>query len=687
MEQSQKDDFQPSTHTKLNPLLTMSKDELLALNGTQYKNLTQLPMNSLQESEKFCVNMVEIIEGHLLKDHRLLASLVNNLDPELKNVILASLKRIYNNNKIKLSIIECLDDPNTESFRQLFVEVYEMVFDTKEVGLLLNYLMNLSYLNRVNPTTVELKDLLFKETLELLSDKQIIEFYGYLVNLNVMPGNKSLLRALQQKLMDSGTELERYVVRTGKLNAKWHHLQDPIITDSEKRKMLHFFSFDLLKLFAFQATKRKDIIDSNLYLDLLVSKFELNCSEIENSVFVIENSEAKISGQVQEILRVVLFHLLTFKGPEQCIKILNYMTKNGLTIKYEMILTMMKNLRQQGYYDEAIVLINHFKLNSLSNGEKFYLVIELFSLMCKKFHNSPKIILGYLVMFRNHEKIITLLNEAGVLGLIYNQTPQEIKSPAILSANVDKQLTGVKFTHRNLAELYQVVFDQVKLQPDTIQTLFTQYLSLMQNQQIGLQMSDEIFTLCLNHLLKASPNDHSLMKLKKSRNNYDIAKDLAIKFYSQKGLVKLKPYPFDLLIYSGLLDHNDYTFASQLIKTKESLKLPFTFNQIYPFIIYCYENKQYDQAKLWYNVLVSHGIKSTNDQAKSVYNIARELQWDVSGFMYRKSIINRNYAKREALMNLSHDKVTFLGINSDDDHHRSSLHDDLIVALQKPVNR
>lgn len=689
MEESDLNSFEATRTGKVNPLFSMSKDELLNLNGRQYNNLIKLSMDQLHEAERFCINLVEIIESHLLVDHRLIASMVNSLDDKLKEVIFSSLKRIYNNNKVKLAVIECLDDPTSERFQQLFLEVYEIIFNTNELDLLLNYLKNLCYLNKINTNPIILNNDLFNRTLDSLLNAKVPEFYCYLLNLNIMPENKALLRSLQRRLMTKGTDLDKYVIRTGKLDAKWHDLQNPVLEDLQKQRMLHFFSFDIIKLFAFQAIKRQDLVDATLYLDLLVTKFERISTEIENSVFVIENSETIISNHVSDILRVVLFHLMTFKGPDQCIKILNYMIKNKLEISFEMILTMMTNLRKQGCYDEAIALINSIKLSSIAKDQKHSLVVEVFQLMCNKFRHSPKIILGYLNMFRYHEDVTKLLNELRLLGMVYEQTPNQIKIPAILAANVDKHLTDVKFTHETLCDIYEVVFDNYRMTPEIVEVLFNQYLNTLKLPsavKFNFKLSDRVLTLCLNHLLKVPPSNLDMI-VTKNRNNYELAKSLAVKFYQHisKHLkpqhhLKLRPYPFDLLIYSGLVMHNDYSFACQLIKASTALKLPFTFNQVYPFIMYYYQQQQYDKAKSWYNVLVSHGLKATNNRSKDVYKVAKDLQWEVSGFLYRSFTIRRNHARREALMNLDKDGASFLAV--DDSKSEVSLHDDLIVSLQ-----
>ena len=73
-----------------------------------------------------------------------------------------------------------------------------------------------------------------------------------------------------------------------------------------------------------------------------------------------------------------------------------------------------------------------------------------------------------------------------------------------------------------------------------------------------------------------------------------------------------------------------------------------------------YYRNEYKQAELWYRELVKHGVRSNASPTKNLFKIARELNWDVTGFVYRKFGIYRNYKKREELAKLQRDPVLFI---------------------------
>ncbi|WEJ95763.1 hypothetical protein PSN45_003290 [Yamadazyma tenuis] len=596
--------------------------------------------------------------------------------------VLVSLRRLYSNNFPKLSVIEMLEDVKSERFRQLFLYIMEMIVNTEDqspIDLLCTYLNHMSLLNVVNTHPIVVPTELFKKVMTMTPTPRKAEMYSYMVNINFIPEDLSILRQLQYQL-SKGSEIEKYIVRTGQLNAKWHDTVKPITNETLKQKMLYFFSFDNIRMFTFQAIKRKDLADSNMYLDILVSKFEQNCTEIENSVFVLDNAEEMISSRVQNIMRTVLFYLMTFKGADASIKIIHYMLKNNIEIKFEILSTIMSNLMEQGFYDEAIVVINSIKLDALNGREKKVLVDNIFKLMAGKFSDSPKVLLGYATtLFRSPDQDISitdLLNGFRILSVAFGSTKLEyVKSPNIVSASVDQNLTGVRFSHESLYHIYTTSLQNTpreEITPEFIFRLFMIYLGKIKtSKHVFLnerKISDSIVTLFLNYSMKVDPTSNK-MKLIRDKNNYDTARAVLLGFFKSFKLNPslIKPYPFELMIYSSLILHNDLSSASEFIRVSRSYKLPFTFNQLYPFIIYHYQNGQFKQAESWYKMLVSHGIKSKSSEMNRIFEIARELKWDIKGFSYRRQVNLKNRASREAMKDINDDNFSSLGARLNED--------------------
>lgn len=668
-----------SGEVEVNPLFSMTKDQIVELNGMKYKKLTSLPMQAIEESQYFCINVAEIINENLLKDQRLIASLIHNIhNDDLKSIILTSVKRMNFGNKIKLSMIEMLLDIESEQFRNLFTYILQTIMDksptkTEKLELVFNYMENLCLLNVLNPNPIVIPNDLYDDILSVVPNVKIAQFYSYLFNLNALPETQSKLKGIQLNLIN-GREIDRYTLRTGELNAKWHDTVKPLNDETHRKKMFNFFTFDMIKSFTYASIKKNDIVDANLYLDLLVSKFEATCNDLTNSVFVLDDIDTKISDNVQEILKVIMMYLMKFKGGEACIEILEYMVRNNLEIKFNLLHSMMQQLIEQKHYEEAVILVNSIDLDKLSAVEKSRLVTQIFHLMELKFSGSPNVLLGYaLSIFKNpltNKTVIDVLNELEILGLVMGSgVPEVVTAPKVVPASVDQRLVGLRFLHKHLYHVYSIALRNVKGSPvdlEIIKRLFSPYISGIKNTNYKCLradlVDDKVITLFLNHLLKQNPRTQEWV-ISDDRNRYDLAKEIVSEFYNDLKLssVNLKPYPFLLMIYCALINHNDYSFATQLIKISKSHNLPLTFNQIYPFIIYHYKRQEYDNAKYWYDLLVHSGITAKSTDMRNVYKIARELKWDITGFVYRKNIIHKNYAKREALKDMKKDKLAFLG--------------------------
>lgn len=685
--------------TSSNPLLTMDKLQILKLSREEFNRLSHQEMDPVA-FQKFCILMVEIIEDNLLKNNQLVRGLINGISNEdMKQTILASLRRIHMDNSIKLSMIEILDDVLSDRFRELFLYIMETIITTKDenkIQMFLSYLNHLSLLCVLNPKPLYLPYKMFHSLYDSIPSNRLGEFYTYLVNLNLTCEDEAVIAVIQQRLM-KGSDLDKYRLRTGELDAKWHDTVKPFEKDALKQKLLHFTSFDMLSLFAFQAIKRNEIHDSNVYLDLLVSKFEMICQEIESSVFVIENAQETISSKVQVILRAIMFHMMTYKGANSSIEILRYMLKQKLEIKFDILYSMMNQLCEQGYYDEAVTLINHMELDSITGKQKYDLIHRIFELMALKFSKNPKVLIGYTDrLFNDIDVKYSVLDFLNDLEIPHFSDKSSVasKDKLIDLVVVDKRLTGTRFSHSSLYHIYATSFNSLSrsdLTPEFLLNLFTVYLHQVKNCNNrsfhDSKISDSILTLFLNYLMKSDPKS-KIMTLTTNRTTYELSKSMVLEFFKTFKVTDhhLRPYPFEMMISSALLDNNDYAFASKLIKLSRAHRLPFTFRQIYPFIKYHFDQSEYDRAEAWYKLLIEHGVASKSPQMKEIYTIARELQWDVKGFVYRKNIIKKNHASRESKKNLNSNRLSFLGMTIDDHdvaNVSSNFHDNLTAVLQQ----
>lgn len=666
-----------------NPLLKLSKEEILDLDRRDYLHLLQLPYRSDKEIESFCYSIIQMLKEILMSNtKKAIEILIPITDDRMKNIILSALEKHFERGIVQKSILSYLRQPESASFRKCFFETITKIISDKggadqQEEILLNYLKLLSMTRKINRKAIVLNLNFFERVISIISREKHAEFFTYLVTLNIQTYVPQRLYPLKRELI-TGSNLERFVAKTGWLNSKWHDINRSDFDEEHKQRMVLFYSTRDLNSFTNFAIKEKDVVDATFYLDLLVRKFELKTRmEVENPSEALI-SDTTLEQDIDMTLNTILCYVITFKGPEASVSVLKFMKNNKLNITSKTYLTIIRSLRLQGYSEVAITVTKQIDLSLLKNTELTELAEEILVLMIDKFPHSPKIAIGYAsAMFGapdiNGNDLLTILNDLNLLSTAYRgemtSTGVSFKNK-VQMANVDERLTNLKPTPVVLRRIYEIIFDNFNcenLTPKEINNYYNAYVNCLVNSNGGLRemkkkrkrrghvfdpllMNDDIITLLIKYLLKDDPKS-SDMNISSSPLRFDIAKRITKDFSSKVNIKRYnrKPYLYELLITASLLVHNDYAFASEMIRECRSSGLPFTFNQMYPFIIYYYRKGEFDKARLWYDTLVKNGVKATAEPAKTLFKIARELHWKVNGFVYRKLRIHKNYKKREQL--------------------------------------
>ncbi|CAK7896313.1 hypothetical protein CAAN1_04S07690 [[Candida] anglica] len=649
-----------------NPLYSMDKEQIRALKPAEYMHLLQIPYKNVSETDKFCWHITELVNENIISDSRRASILLMCIaDNELTDRIVSALSAFYKNDIIKQSILTYMTTPSNPSWHKLLNSTLEYILKSQESSEpILKYLDTLASIQRMNEIPIIWKPSFFNKISKLIPRSDYATFFSCLFNLNIQPYLPYQLNPIKSVLA-GGSNLEKYVLRTGLLHAKWHDTQLVDFDELHKQKMVQFYSMDELRNYALYAIKQEDVIESNLYLSLLVEKFELKCKfqndpETNPSISTKKPLDTSITQDLQSVLYVILNHIMVFKGSEHCIKVLKYMLKNHLEVNFKTLIAVMNNLRRQGYYNEALILMKNINLNDKTKDEKQILVEEILSLIIQKYPREPKILLGYMLAFSQN---IPLFHKLQLLKVIYGSDNDiEHWENSIQIANVDPKLKESRLSSQALSGLYQTVLQTMKKE-NIYQQLRPLYHSYMEHvpQLKNYQHDDKIITLFLKYLLKRQPNSKK-MDVYENLNNYTLAKEIFESFHENKVMSSGSHtvYLYDLLIYSSLMVHKDYVFAANVIKKSRSLGLPLSFNQIYPFIMFHYSRNEFEQAEMWYRELVKHGVKAKATPVKEVFRIARELNWEVSGFVYRKYGILSNQKKRSELKKVSVDRISFI---------------------------
>ncbi|CCE79199.1 Piso0_001247 [Millerozyma farinosa CBS 7064] len=688
-------ELDPTTYP--NPLYDMSKAELIALNEKEYKHLTQIPYKSHNETNKFCYNISNIVDELIMTNTKKAAKYLTTLSDEYTHsTIVASLENKFKGDKIKNSLLEYAINPSGVRFRSSFFKILDSIHasdvaNERKTQVLMEYLAKVASIDVVNEKVIVLRASFFDKIFALVPTSSYAEFYACLLNINIQPSILSKLYTLKYTLV-MGSNSEKFVVRTGWLKPKWHDLQTPVFSENHKRRMINFFSVKDLRQYAIFAIQKKEIVDSNLYLGLLLKKFERKYTDIIDGKSDNILEKTSFTYDIQAVLTVVLKHVMTFNGPKNCIPVLKYMIDNNLEIKFDNILTILQHLRESQNFEEALVLINEINLHTLNSSNTEKLVHEILLLIKRKFPKTPKIYLGYVVSMLSKEtsrgeesQCINLLDRLGIISLVYkNSTTDSSSYPEIKRANVDPLLTIPGMQQEVLLSVYETLLnslDPSERTPEMIVKMYMDYSKIIKEEinQDAVNststykflkvdrdnLNDQVVTLFIKYLLKKKPESNS-MNLSKSTLNYDTAKFIMSDFLENfmPSRRNRSVFPFELLIYCGLMIHNDYAFVSRMIRVSRSWGLPFSFNQIYPFIMYHYTKGEYKQAESWYRELVKHGVKAKASPVKNLFKIARELNWGVTGFVYRKLGIHRNHKRRKEMSRIHADQLiphTILG--------------------------
>lgn len=659
-----------------NPLYSLSKEDLLGLSSADLKYLLSIPYKSVSETDKFCFNVLEIVHDNIvLNPGRAAKYILSIQDPETRTTIVDCLRTHFKDDLLRRSLVLYINNPmSAETRTEVETTLTKIVCNTntpKEEAAQ----MGLSYLRKLAQVAQTNRDKIVAsrkvtEVLMTLPKLQWAQLYACLLHLNMRLANFADFETIKAALL-LGSNLDKVVARTGILDPKWKDVNRFEYDDKHKYRMVRFFTFNDLETFTKQAIYQKDIVNANLYLELMVTKFENTKSFDE------------YNKRLQAMLRTMLHHLMVFKGPQECIKFLKYMVESSLDIRPSLLLRILAQFRTGFFFEEALMLINYLHNEKLTIPQRHILTSEIMKVITQKFSQHPQVAVGYFAsIFGSGDEPLQFLQDLHILELVYGS---EVQFSQIKRADVHQDLQGQKFTEDALYEMYDVLMRKLENEQKTvgvIYKLFTAYMAKIHeakesNDSTSIfhpeNVSDDILCLFMNHLLRQNPHTRDDFDLVTDVSRYNTAKEMYNKFFSEVPLAgrKRKLYIVDLLTTSSLLYHRDIGFAVQLMKSSREAGIPLSFNQLYPFVMYHYTRGEYEQAQQWHQLLALNGVKAKNVSADRLVEIAKELNWPVKGSSYRSSKHKKNQRARQELAKISSDPLESIfgknsGSNSDD---------------------
>ncbi|EGW31699.1 uncharacterized protein SPAPADRAFT_56494 [Spathaspora passalidarum NRRL Y-27907] len=656
----------PNDHPH-NPLIDFSKDEIVNLTQKEYRHLNGLSYGTLEEMSGFCLNIIEIVQEKITEDPRLVSWLIREInDTTLKETITSALAKSFQDDEVKSCIIQFIIDPTSTAFRVKFFQVFMSILeltkgDKAHKGhILLNFLEKLSRTNVINSMPLLLSGQQYHQILEIVPREKRAALFSRMVCVNLQTIATNKMERFK-KILYHGTSIEKLISRTGLLFPKWHDLHKTDFGEHNER-IIEFYTVKDLSTYCNMFIDSEDPANAILYLKFLLEKYERKYSR---GAFL--KGDTSLHEDTQSLLLVILNFVTKFKGVSHSAQVLKYLTEEGLTVDYDTYLLLMRNMRLQGYYNEAIVVMNNIDLNGISNSFKKKWAKEIMLLMRAKFPSSPKVIIGYAGALYGDEahRVLALFNDLKILPIVYsNGSLEPLHSfEEVKLASVDKSLTGNKFTTEVLASIYNVLLSSIPLGttlPRLINKLFEEYMRVIQTPETTLDANDDVIRVFLKHLLKDTSSTE--LQVSTEYENFAVAKRI-FTYYERVPLPygEINPVNIDLLIQAALLVHKDYEFATRVMKLYRKKQSNLTFPQIYSFVKYHHEKSEYDLAKHWYDELVRQGAQYVGPLYRSLFDIARKMDWPVTGHAYKWGITKKHRRDRQAMATIHSGSLSFLG--------------------------
>lgn len=638
------------------------------LSDHELAHLLRIPYKAASETDKFCLNVIEIAHENILENPAEAARFLNAIhDKLMAEVVIGCLEHYYIKDRLRRSVLQFITNPGARETRTGILDnISHICAENPHVaaGIVLRYLRKLAMTGSVNPNIILLPPEHLRLLMEQVAPQERAELYACLFHTNIKFREYERFEELKKGLL-AGSHIDKTVARTGILDAKWHDTNRFAFGPQHREKMRLFFTFNDLVFFSQHAISEHDVVGANLYLELLVAKFETTATVA---------SHAK---QLQQVLSVILSHSMKFAGPQECLKFLRYMVDAAIPVKPAILLRILCHLRTEGCYEEALLLINFLHTSKLQSAQRRILVNEIMLVISGRFALHPRVAAGYFASLfsSKDDDLLQVLKSLGILDLIYGPDAVRHSFECVERADIHQDLKGAALTHDVVREMYCILLlnlaPRQKANAVLIKHLYSQYMAQVVHARQShntssifhpTKIDDSILGVFLDHLLRKDPRATADMELNADPHNYACAKAIWTDFFSQVhlGREKRKPYYVDLMVTSALLKHRDLNFAAGVMKHSREASLPLSFNQLFPFIMHHYSREEYDLAHQWYMLLVRNGVKAKSVAADRLFEIAKQLQWEVKGSMYKSSGHARNKQARKERASLGQNPLRFL---------------------------
>ncbi|RCK57699.1 hypothetical protein Cantr_06213 [Candida viswanathii] len=617
-----------------NPLIEVTVSQLERLTTEEYQHLTSIKYGKLDEMDQFCECVVEIIKKNLIHDPKRAKEFYMGIkDSKLQQRISSAISKHYMHDALELSIWEWIamrDSMNARVKVRANIEVLLQLNSMDRSSAMLTYLRKLVDVGSVNPHPVLLHPLVFEKLLNAVRLTDHVLLYLYMFHLNIQCMDIEKMLDFKKTLMKK-SHLGRYVVLTGYIPpVSFGTMNTFSIPEDQKQKMVYFMNVCDFEYFIENAANHEHgAYQAVFYWNCMLEKFEKRCA-IDTDRKVEDDDIRK---DVESLLKSLLSIVMAFKGCAYCVDILRYMGEQKLKPLFLIYHMLMSKFRKAGHFNEFIVVLNNIKMDELDSEELNILGKEVLSFIEARFPTSPKVMIGYIgAMYGNQG--LELLNRLKILGLPYAKSVSAIPSVDVVQiANLDDKLKGLTLDNEVLAYVYRVLLKSdpsFSRSSEIILKLYREYILFTNDPSrklVGEYESDDVISVFLNALLLTDEEPkRGLIQFSQSRENYNVAKAIATTYYTTiRRRANIRN--MELLVQVALLHHNDLEFALHAVQISRARGRPVTFLQIYPFIKYYVASKDYEQAKVWYDLMLQEGATSIRRPIYDVLKLARTMGW------------------------------------------------------------
>ncbi|CAN3371686.1 hypothetical protein DIRU0_A07140 [Diutina rugosa] len=567
--------------------------------------------------------LVDVLASRILADPQFVASAWRSLDDTTREMISAPLRQKLAVDDVKLSVFEWIADPASKEARDLVVETLYRIVRLPQTNpkaeYLFEYLDRLYHTHTHNPVPLLITAKLYHRIMAIATPSRFATLFSYLVAANISTKDPTEILRLK-KTLHFGTALDRLVGRTGLLRPQWCHTVDANLSPLHQQRMVSFFSLEDLHLHCMEAIRSKKVPAATMYLGMVVKKYEAMCSR-----------QVATAEDLQLVMKAILVSVMEFgEGHQGMMSVLNNMKQNQLPVQFATWLVVVQRLRLRGEFGDALMVINSMALDELTPNQRHQLVREVLLLIGAKYPKQPSVLMGYVVAF--YPQAQQLLAQLGVVELVFDD-PGATITPATVDASLVMKDTEVPATV--VANVYESVLRSLPLNlkpPSVVLDLYQRYRT-----HIASPSNDRVMVALVNSLLRKSTSKRPSFALTQDGERYHAAKSIASDFFARTTMGRRgrTTSVYDVLITAAFAN-NDHPFAVQVIKEARKGHVPFTFNQLWPFINFHYQRQEYNTAYLWYRELIASGAKTTAPPAKQLWQMAKRHGWGKAGMRYRQ---------------------------------------------------